>query len=139
MKKVVTLLLMTSIMFIMAINVYAENTSPIPWTEDIQDIPFSQGTDRNGQEGWRYYKQGEGLVTNRWVQNYKYDWYYCGEEGFLLKSTWLHDPTDGKYYYLGDDWIMLHNTTTPDGYTVGSDGAWIRDGQVVVEISAESK
>ena len=60
-------------------------------------------------------------------------WYYCGEDGYLLKDAWLHDSSNGKYYYLGSDWAMLHDTTTPDGYTVGSDGAWVKDGQVVVE------
>jgi len=28
---------------------------------------------------------------------------------------------------------MPHDTTTPDGHTVGPDGAWIKDGQVVIE------
>ncbi len=43
-----------------------------------------------------------------------------------LDKQWL-------WYYLGYDFAMLQDTTTPDGYQVGSDGAWIKVGQVVVE------
>lgn len=138
MKKFVTILLIISTMFIMTSNVFAQSSSPIPWSEDFQDIPFSPSTNKDGQTVWRYYEQGNGLVKNRWVQNQEGNWYYCGEDGFLLKSTWLHDPANGKYYYLGDDWAMLHDTTTPDGYEVGSDGAWVKDGQVVVETVANN-
>lgn len=38
-------------------------------------------------------------------------------------NTWKE--IDGKQYYFGSDGYMLHDTVTPDGYTVGSDGAWI--------------
>lgn len=135
MKKIVTVLLTLSLMMIMMINnAYATSTAtPIPWSDKFIDTPFSQKKTSEGTDGWVYYGAGGILETNRWVQNYKYDWYYCGKDGFLLKNTWLHDPADGKYYYLGDDWVMLHDTTTPDGYTVGPDGAWVKDGQVVVE------
>ncbi|WP_297426055.1 Ig-like domain-containing protein [Clostridium sp.] len=30
-----------------------------------------------------------------------------------------------KWYYFGQDGYMWHDATTPDGYLVGSDGAWI--------------
>lgn len=88
--------------------------------------------DKNGTPMWVYFENNIP-VANKWVQNQKGNWYYCGEDGYLLKDTWFHDPSDGKYYYMGSDWAMLHDTTTPDGYTVGSDGAWIKDGQVVIE------
>ena len=134
MKKIVTVLLtLLAMLVLMSNSVFAQGLPPIPWSEDFQDVPFSPSTDSNGQTNWRYYEQGSGLVKNRWVQNQEGSWYYCGEDGFLLKNTWLHDPADGKYYYLGNDWVMIHDATTPDGYTVGSDGAWIKDGQVVVE------
>lgn len=138
MKKIVTILLTLSIMLIMSSGVFAQNAASIPWTDSIRDMPFSSRTDSSGQERWVYYKQDGSLAQSQWVQNHKFDWYYCDEEGFLLKNTWFHDPADGKYYYLGDDWAMLHDTTTPDGYTVGSDGAWVKDGQVVVEAVANN-
>lgn len=133
MKNIKVILMSLAMMILMTSNVFAKSEQPIPWTDAIKDVPFFQMKDNTGQEGWLYYDQGNGIAKNRWVQNHNYDWFYCGSDGYLLKSTWLHDSGDGKYYYLGDDWVMLHDTTTPDGYTVGSDGAWVRDGQVVVE------
>lgn len=41
----------------------------------------------------------------------------------MLSSTWISSK-----YYVGADGDMLVNTTTPDGYRVGSDGAWIDTG-----------
>lgn len=138
MKKVMVLLIPVIMIMMMTNIVFANTKTPIPWSNSTADTPFSQKKTKDGNDGWVYYGS-DGIEKNRWVQNYKYDWYYCGEDGFLLKSKWLHDSSDGKYYYLGDDMIMLHDTTTPDGYTVGSDGAWIKDGQVVVESSATTE
>lgn len=132
MKNFKIILLSIAMMLIMTSNVFAEN-APIPWSTEFRDIPFSSRTDHDGQEYWVYYKQDGSVAKSQWVQNHKYDWFYCNEDGHLLKSKWLHNPSDGKWYYLGNDFAMIHDTTTPDGYQVGSDGAWIRDGQVVVE------
>ena len=43
----------------------------------------------------------------------------------LAKNVWKAGA-NGIWYYLGQDGVMLTNTTTPDGYKVGADGAWIR-------------
>ena len=63
-------------------------------------------------------------VKNEWKQVWD-NWYYFGEDGKSLHNTWAE--IDGKWYYF-DQWsVMLHDTITPDGYTVGSDGAWIQE------------
>lgn len=118
MKKLLIILMTITSMIIMTNNVFAGE--------------FGSTTNKKGERVWIYYENNLP-VSNRWVQNHEGKWYYCGEDGYLLKDTWLHDSTDGKYYYLGSDWAMLHDTTTPDGYTVESDGAWVKDGKVVVE------
>ena len=41
------------------------------------------------------------------------------------KNYW-EESQDGVWYYLGADGVMMTNATTPDGYRVGADGAWIR-------------
>ena len=51
------------------------------------------------------------------------NWKFKKDNGNWAVSEWIKD--NGKDYYLGADGIMLHDTTTPDGYKVGSDGAWI--------------
>lgn len=52
-------------------------------------------------------------------------WWYQNDDGSYPANTW--QEIDGKQYYFGNDGYMFHDTTTPDGYQVGSDGAWIQD------------
>ena len=118
MEKFRTILLTTMFAFIMTITAFAGEFGVSHY-------------DKDGTPKWVYFENNIP-VTNTWIQNQKENWYYCGADGYLLRETWFHDPSDGKYYYLGSDWSMLHDTTTPDDYTVGSDGAWIKDGQVVI-------
>ena len=52
-------------------------------------------------------------------------WYYLRSNGAMAKNYW-EESQDGVWYYLGADGVMMTNATTPDGYRVGADGAWIR-------------
>lgn len=49
-------------------------------------------------------------------------WYYIEVSGDVITSNWV--KSGENWYYLGEDGSMLTNTTTPDGYYVGPDGAW---------------
>lgn len=53
-------------------------------------------------------------------------WWWQEDNGIYPVSTWKE--INGKHYYFGTDGYMLSNTTTPDGYKVGADGAWIQEG-----------
>ena len=71
-------------------------------------LPFTAyaGTWQQDSTGWKV-RQDDGIyLTNQWYQN-----------------------TDGKWYYMGADGYMMINSTTPDGYQVGADGAWIQPTQ----------
>lgn len=125
MKQLKTIWLTIILVFIMAITAFAASSGE-----------FMRGQDENGI-CWQY-KENKEYVKNRWIQNYEGNWYYAGEDTKFLKNTWLHD-TSGKWYYFGDDWAMMHGTTTPDGCNVGSDGAWVKDGEVVVESSSATE
>ena len=58
---------------------------------------------------------------SRW--QYKNDkWYFINESGNMA-TGWINWKS--KWYYCGDDGAMYTNTTTPDGYKVGNDGAWV--------------
>ncbi len=50
---------------------------------------------------------------------------------------WLDGNNDGiaECYYFNESGYILTNTTTPDGYQVNSDGAWIQNGVVVTRLS----
>ena len=87
---------------------------------------------------WRYTKDYQYAVQDDWI-NDGGAWYYINPSGFMstgwkdIKGTWYYFDDGGKMaancwvgnYYLGSSGAMLTNTTTPDGYKVGVDGAWI--------------
>ena len=50
-------------------------------------------------------------------------WYYFNSEGYAV-TGW--NELDGKWYYMYMDGSMAAGITTPDGYQVGSDGAWMQ-------------
>lgn len=52
-------------------------------------------------------------------------WQYRMDDGSYAKG-WFQD-TDGKWYYFDANGRMLAGTTTPDGFRVGADGAWMID------------
>ena len=60
------------------------------------------------------------------VNNWQYiggKWYFFDGTGYM-KTGWI--DWNGKWYYCDSSGAMLSNTTTPDGYQVGADGAWIQ-------------
>lgn len=54
-------------------------------------------------------------------------WFYIQDDNTFAINKWVVD--NGKYYYFDNNGIMLSNTITPDGYTVGSDGAYLPTAQ----------
>lgn len=80
---------------------------------------------------WYYFDQNSNMASG---------WVTLGEDTFYLHPssdgdrgqmyTGWHE-IDGKWYYFSDisdgrRGHLLKNTTTPDGYQVGEDGAYIR-------------
>ena len=74
--------------------------------------------------------------AGQWVSD-TVGWRWQNNDGTYLTDTWgwLDGNQDGnaECYYLGADGYMLHDTKTPDGYTVNSDGAWTENGEVQVQ------
>jgi len=64
--------------------------------------------------------------AGEWKSDAKGYWYQ-EDNGDYPVSTWRH--IDGKDYYFDSNGYMLANTTTPDGYKVGADGAWIQENE----------
>ncbi len=72
------------------------------------------------ENGLWWYRNPDGSYTvNNW-QFINDKWYFFDEAGWM-KTGWI--LWNEKYYYCGEDGAMLVNTTTPDQYTVGEDGA----------------
>jgi glucan-binding YG repeat protein len=78
--------------------------------------------------GWQqvggvwYYLNASGAMATGWI-NDNGTWYYLQSSG-AMKTGWLND--NGTWYYLNASGAMLANTTTPDGYFVSANGAWIQ-------------
>ena len=65
------------------------------------------------------------------------NWRYILKNGYYAQNGWLQDPATQKYYYFNMPAIMEADTTTPDGYYVGADGAW--DGNASTKNTTEEK
>ena len=104
---------------------------------------------------WYFFNNSGCMVTSNWTGSYYMDsdgkmktnaftpdGYYCGADGVYVRNAWI--KYNGNYYYmnanglmrknawagayyLGADGVMKTNAFTPDGYYVGSDGAYYRN------------
>ena len=101
----------------------AENKSTN--TETTETVE-NDGTDGIGwikeDDGWRYINTDHSYLMNTW----KYidqNWYYFNGDGYM-ETSWTE--VNGKWYFMDTvEGYMYKNQTTPDGYRVGDDGAWI--------------
>ena len=64
------------------------------------------------------------VLAGEWKQDTT-GWWYQNDDGGYTKSGW--QTIDGKSYYFNESGYLLANTTTPDGYYVGADGAWVNN------------
>lgn len=69
--------------------------------------------------------------AGEWKQEPDDQWWYQNDDGGYPENQW--QEIGGKQYYFGADGYMLANTTTPDGYWVGADGAWIESSQAQIQ------
>ncbi|MBS6644108.1 MAG: hypothetical protein KH366_11075 [Clostridiaceae bacterium] len=91
---------------------------------------------------WKYYSDEGSMVTNEWKKSVDY-WFYLNSDGDITKNSLVEDSGNTYYvnsdgamlanqwinyngndYYAGPDGAFLKSTTTPDGYTVDSNGVW---------------
>jgi hypothetical protein len=72
--------------------------------------------------GWWYCNADRSYTVSNW-QYIDDCWYYFNQSGYMV-TGWVN--WNSKWYYCGESGAMLTSTTTPDGYNVGSGGAWIQ-------------
>lgn len=80
----------------------------------------TEGVWLRDQKGWWYRNPDSSYTVNNW-QQIQDKWYFFDETGYR-KTGWIF--WQDKWYYCDANGPMLVNTVTPDGYFVGSDGAW---------------
>jgi len=86
---------------------------------DTEDPQIGWQKDSTGV--WTYLSTDNGIMQTGWSKQGD-TWYHLKPNGYMT-TGWLKD-NDGKWYYLNSDGSMAHNTVI-DGYTVGSNGAWV--------------
>ena len=70
-----------------------------------------------------YYVDASGAWVIEGWQNNGYGWWYQRANGTYPNSEW--EIINGIWYYFDANGYMLADTTTPDGYYVDVNGAWI--------------
>lgn len=69
-------------------------------------------------------------------------WMYRNNDNSTLRDVWqwIDGNNDGiaECYYFDSEGYCLTNTTTPDGYKVNADGAWIENGIVKTFVFSQS-
>ena len=73
-------------------------------------------------------------VTGSWRQGPDDTRFYLYEDGTYPHGGWA--LIDDVYYYFDEEGYLLRDAWTPDGYYVGSDGAW--DSQIAQKTEAPS-
>ena len=78
------------------------------------------------------WQAGTGADQGKW-------WYDNGNGSYANNGwQWIDGNGDGTaecYYFDNMGWLLT-NTTTPDGYTVNADGAWVENGRVQEKANA---
>ena len=120
----------------------SRDTSTGRWKQDEKGWWYSYSNGTWPSNGWAYlpwqgsyywyYFNADGYMAVNWL-----DWnnnrYYLnpvtGTNAGMMMTGW--QQIGGKWYYFNPEkgsleGILLRNTTTPDGYQVGADGAWIQ-------------
>ncbi len=74
-----------------------------------------------------YYFDKDGKMQTGWVKDKDGKYYYFEEANTIDIGKMIYGwkKIDGAYYYFDMGGRMLENTITPDGYKVGTDGAWM--------------
>ena len=99
----------------------------------LTPYPLVEKWVKNPGGTWNYQLADGTTVKSQWavINNYRY---YFNSLGTML-TGW--NAIDGKWYYLEPKGTAQYpegacylNTTTPDGYQVNADGAWVINGVV---------
>ena len=91
-----------------------------PWIEVSKENILSwKGEWKSDDTGWWYINRDGSYPKSCW-QEIDSKWYFFDENGYM-KTGWIH--WNEKDYFCDETGAMLVNTVTPDGASVGEDGA----------------
>ncbi|OON84850.1 hypothetical protein BXO88_15310 [Oribacterium sp. C9] len=75
-------------------------------------------------DSWYHMSESGAMQCNAWI-NSGNNWYYLGPDGRMITNKEV--KLSGKRYCFDENGIMLHDTYSPEGLYIGSDGAVIAD------------
>lgn len=76
---------------------------------------------KKDKNGWWYQYADGNYPRDGWAE-IGGKWYFFDENGYI-RTGWI--KYKDKWYYCEKSGAMLSSAVTPDGYSVGADGAWI--------------
>lgn len=132
MKNRILSLVLLTLIFLTSIgasaNEYSKDLKEMKYTGWARGLYYEKGDLVKNNwvtfEGKTYYVRDDGSKVTGWL-NLNNNWYLFDTSGVVV-SGWYFDMGSRKYYYLSPvDYKMAHDTTI-NGYTVGTDGAWIK-------------
>ena len=101
------------------------------WQQDSTGWYYGKSDGTRAMNEWielknmEYWFDGNGYMATGWRHFANGSWYYfAADDGHMVSKSWVNDS--GYWYYLGDDGVLLTNTTTPDGCKVDENGIWIQ-------------
>ena len=103
----------------------APEENAVGWyTIDGKEYYFDQSgmlcIDRTSDDGYLLDINGEAVSTTGWYTSVSENIYYVLEDG---KAATGWNKINGNWYFFSSDGVMYADTTTPDSYFVGPDGA----------------
>ena len=132
MKKLMAMLFTIMFAFVSTTTAFAANWRFIDGTSGtgawkdgkffLAENNYVIGSNSQVQIDGSFYRFNDaGGVIQGWFQEPSTGLYYYYEPAAHI--GWFQD-TNGAWYYFNNEGEMLTNTTTPDGYWVGSNGVW---------------
>lgn len=111
------------------------------WKLQIDDGKYANSQWGHVDNKWYLFGKDDYMLTGWQMVNNK--WYYLNTSGDMATGWiklnniwyWLNDSGEmatkwrkiqDKWYYFGTNGAMWYNKTTPDGYYVSQDGAWLQ-------------
>lgn len=120
-------------------NSSSDGSTTVSTQTDNSAITPGQWQWFSSQNAW-YWQNPDGTYAyEQWIQTAS-GWYYTGSDGHLVTGWRWIKGSDGlsRCYYFSTtsdetQGRMYTNATTPDGYTVNSNGAWTVNGTVQIK------
>ena len=99
-----------------------ENYTGWWYCTDVTNEYYYKDTWKLIDGSWYLFDSDGYAESNQWVK-WQDKWYWLRDNCMMAKSQWLY--IKDEWYCFDEKGVLYINCTTPDGYKVDEDGAWI--------------